>query len=133
MGDKNNRCVLGEFQRKHISQEPGRLRRQYFWADFEPTEKCGDVMNAAAEGVQGIAAVVLTEQKEYPFALVFDEGVDIHDAATLWCTAFRKALSKTDRAGLVGGLPPIDYIHAMAAHSTDSTGVVPTRYGYADG
>jgi hypothetical protein len=127
MGDTNITCMLGDYQRERFEASVGMRRRQYFWSEFQPTEKCLDLMNQAAAGIEGIAHVVTTFDQRTPFALVFDDdATDIAGIITLWSAAFERKLlaSGAGIENLIGGLRPLDVSNVMASHGSSSQGLI---------
>lgn len=111
MGDKSHECILGSFHcTGNQSATDDLLARKYFHADFAPSEACIELMNHVSEGIEGIAAVIPTNHPDSTFALVFDRGVFPDAVASIWITAFRKALQsvpKDGRIALIGTRTPI--------------------------
>jgi hypothetical protein len=107
MGDKSQHCALGNF--RHVRNDPATdklLARKYYLSDFSPSQKGLEFMKRVAEDIEGIADIVETYEAGTSFALVFDSGVHIDVTASLWVTAFRRAVNKTpkdQRPLLIGG------------------------------
>lgn len=78
--------------------------REYFWADFDPSNKCIELMDEVAHGIEGLIAVVQTVEDGTSFALVSDNRLD-NITIDLWANKVRKQLvrvKKDQRHTLVG-------------------------------
>jgi hypothetical protein len=84
--------------------------RVYFDSDFVPSQKCINLMETVAEGIEGIVAVIPVTDSKTNFALVLDNGVHIDVTTALWVTAFRKAANgvhKHERTDLISTRPHV--------------------------
>ncbi len=121
MGEKTNHCVLGNFHRvRHEPAQGGKSARTSYESEFVPSQKCFELMQHAANGIEGLAAVIQTSVRGSTFALVFDTGVNPDVTASLWITAFRKAASgvhKNQRGALLATTHPSPCGNPMAVSS----------------
>ena len=133
-----HQTVIGCIQPMHTVHklDERTLPRKYFYTDFDPSEAFIELAEAVANSVGGAASAIRTSDKGTSFALVCQFGYDPDTIAPLFMKVLTRKLSsisKSKRHELIhdGHVNSIE--DALAVSSIDTTGLTPTRFGYADG